>query len=63
MAALASPIVRVSRMVGAGCRVVFQPDKGDIAHEASGRRIPIVKRHGAHVLELTPHAREAGGWA
>ena len=52
VAAVVNPLVSVSRMVAAGCRVVFQPDKGEIVHEASGRRLPIVKRRGAYVLEL-----------
>ena len=41
VAAVVNPLVVVSRMVAAGCRVVFQPDKGEIVHEASGRRLPL----------------------
>ena len=52
VAAVVNPLVSVSRMVAAGCRVTFQSDKGEIVHEASGRRLPIVRRNGAYVLEM-----------
>ena len=53
VAAVANPLVSVARMTAAGCQVSFGSDGGEIVHTASGRRLPIVRRHnGAYVLEL-----------
>ena len=52
VAAVVNPLVSVSRMTAAGCKVTFGKDDGEIVHEASGRRLPIVRRNGAYVLEL-----------
>ena len=53
VAAVVNPLVSVARMTAAGCQVRFGPNGGEIIHVASGRRLPIVRRHnGAYVLEL-----------
>ena len=46
------PLISVSRMAAAGCRVSFEGDAGEILHVASGRRLPLVRRSGVYVLEL-----------
>ena len=46
------PLISVSRMAAAGCRVSFEGDTGEILHVASGRRLPLVRRNGVYVLEL-----------
>eukprot|EP00969_Alexandrium_andersonii_P219756 9705511-Alexandrium_andersonii.AAC.1 len=46
------PLIGVSRLTAAVCRVTFQGDVGEILHVASGRRLPLTRRSGVYVLEL-----------
>ena len=46
------PLLSVSRLAAAGCRVTFQENSGEILHVGSGRRLPLVRRNGVYVLEL-----------
>ena len=58
------PLISVSRMAAAGCRVSFQENTGEILHVASGRRLPLVRRNGVYIVELRVGScdeRRAGG--
>ena len=52
VAAVERPLISVSRMAQAGCRVSFQEHEGEIVHTASGRRLPLVRRNGVYILQL-----------
>ena len=54
------PLLSVSRLAAAGCKVSFQADRGEIVHEQSGRRLPLVRRHGVYVLELRVSSKPGG---
>ena len=53
------PLISVSRLAAAGCKVTFLEDRGEILHVASGKRLPLVRREGVYVLEL--RVRSGGG--
>ena len=61
VAAVERPLISVSRMAAAGCKVTFMEDYGEILHVASGRRLPLVRRDGVYILELHVGAANRGG--
>ena len=52
------PLLSVARMTEAGCTVSFGNNSGEIVHAASGRTLPLFRRNGVYVLELSPVAPE-----
>ena len=63
VAAVDRPLISVSLLVAAGCRVTFHEGEGEILHVASSRRLPLVRRNGVYVLELrvsTPEGQPGG---
>ena len=54
------PLISVSRLAAAGCRVAFSEDGGEILHVSSGRRLPLVRRGRVYILELRVGASREG---
>ena len=45
-------LLSVSKIVGKGCRVVFDADNSYIENESSGQWVPLEQRHGMYVLRM-----------
>ena len=46
------PLISVSRLASAGCRVTFKGGVGEILHVATGRRLPLVWRGRVYALDM-----------
>ena len=45
-------VLSVSKIVGKGCRVVFDGDGSFIENKSSGQWVPLEQRHGMYVLRM-----------
>ena len=54
------PLISVSRLAAAGCKVTFLEDRGEILHVASGKCLPLVRRDGVYILELRVRSGRGG---
>ena len=54
------PLVSVSRLAAAGCKVSFQEDTGEILHVSSGRSLPLIRKNGVYILEMRVGGGSAG---
>ena len=60
VAAVNRPLISVSRLAAAGCRVSFHENGGEILHVGSGRRLPLVRRDRVYILEMRVNPDRGG---